>query len=110
ILKSFKKRTLAVASLATFLAMGIAGLWHGAAWTFVVYGMLHGIYLSVNQVWRKKQIAHIPVFFSWILTFTAVDIADTYFSASSLRSGTAHALALFNPHDAFRLKDLEALT
>jgi alginate O-acetyltransferase complex protein AlgI len=45
ILKSFKKRTLAVASLATFLAMGIAGLWHGAAWTFVVYGMLHGIYL-----------------------------------------------------------------
>jgi alginate O-acetyltransferase complex protein AlgI len=110
ILKSFKKRTLAVASLATFLAMGIAGLWHGAAWTFVVYGMLHGIYLSVNQVWRKKRIAHIPVFLSWIMTFTAVNIADIYFSATSVRSGTARALGLFNAHHPFLLKDLDTLT
>jgi alginate O-acetyltransferase complex protein AlgI len=34
ILRAFKKRTLFTAAIATFFAMGIAGLWHGAAWTF----------------------------------------------------------------------------
>jgi alginate O-acetyltransferase complex protein AlgI len=110
ILKSFRKRNLVTASISIFIAMGIAGLWHGAAWTFVVYGMLHGVYLSVNQFWRKKKMAAIPAFPAWLLTFTAVNIADTYFSASSLAVGTHHALGLFNPHHAFSRTNLEWLT
>jgi len=110
ILKAFKKRTLLASSIATFLAMGIAGLWHGAAWTFVVYGMLHGIYLSVNQLWRKKNMPNIPAFPGWVLTFLAVNIADIYFSASSLREGTARTLALVNPHHPFSVPDLLYLT
>jgi alginate O-acetyltransferase complex protein AlgI len=110
ILRAFKKRTLLYSSLATFLAMGIAGLWHGAAWTFVVYGMLHGIYLSVNQYWRKKKFPEIPLIPAWILTFTAVNIADTYFSATSLRTGTASVLGLFNPLHPFSHENLQWLT
>lgn len=106
ILKSFKKRTLLASSIATFLAMGIAGLWHGAAWTFVVYGMLHGIYLSVNQVWRKKKLAHIPAFPAWLLTFVAVNIADTYFAANSLHAASVRVLELFNPHHPFSLEHI----
>ena len=110
ILKSFKKRTLLASSIATFLAMGIAGLWHGAAWTFVIYGALHGIYLSVAQYWRKKKIAPIPSFVGWLMTFTAVNIADTFFAAHSVRAGVAATLALFNPHHAFSHANLDTLT
>lgn len=34
------------------LTMVIGGLWHGAAWTFVLWGALHGLYLLVNHLWR----------------------------------------------------------
>ena len=34
------------------VTMGLAGVWHGAGWTFLVFGLLHGAYLSVNHAWR----------------------------------------------------------
>lgn len=37
----------------TILVFMIVGLWHGAAWTFVVFGAMHGVYLTVNELWRQ---------------------------------------------------------
>ena len=37
------------------LTMVLGGLWHGAAWTFVVWGTLHGVALCVHKVWLKKK-------------------------------------------------------
>ncbi len=37
---------------ALMITMGLGGLWHGAAWTFVVWGLMHGAYLSWNHLWR----------------------------------------------------------
>ncbi|CCH49927.1 MBOAT family O-acyltransferase [Pseudodesulfovibrio piezophilus] len=37
-----------------FVSMGLCGLWHGAAWTFVVWGMLHGVGLVLNRMWQWK--------------------------------------------------------
>jgi alginate O-acetyltransferase complex protein AlgI len=53
------------------ITMLLGGLWHGAGWTFVVWGGLHGVYLSINHWWRKLGIA-LPKFLSWIITFIAV--------------------------------------
>ncbi|MGJ4947762.1 MBOAT family O-acyltransferase [Bradyrhizobium sp. HKCCYLS20291] len=36
-----------------FLTMLIGGLWHGAGFTFVIWGALHGLYLIVNHLWRE---------------------------------------------------------
>ena len=33
------------------ITMLLGGLWHGAAWTFVVWGALHGVYLCINHAW-----------------------------------------------------------
>ncbi len=43
-----------------FLTMLLGGLWHGANWTFVIWGGLHGFYLIVNHAWRRVdgQIQH----------------------------------------------------
>ena len=40
-----------------FLTMLIGGLWHGAAWTFVIWGALHGVFLIVNHGWRALRTA-----------------------------------------------------
>ena len=37
-----------------FLTMLLGGLWHGAAWTFVIWGALHGAYLMINHLWNAK--------------------------------------------------------
>jgi alginate O-acetyltransferase complex protein AlgI len=50
------KATLATSAVATVLAMAIAGLWHGPAWTFVIFGLLHGVALAANQVWRRRKL------------------------------------------------------
>lgn len=43
-------------SLNVFLTMLLGGLWHGAGWTFVVWGAMHGVFLLVNHLWRQWRI------------------------------------------------------
>jgi alginate O-acetyltransferase complex protein AlgI len=75
--------------------MLIGGLWHGANWTFVIWGALHGGYLVVNHGFRaitKGTKIHyllqtkIGVFFSTAFTFTCVVFAWAIFRASDLES------------------------
>lgn len=67
------------------LTMFIGGLWHGAGWTFVVWGGLHGIYLVINHSWNQLKIT-IPPMISWFTTFLAVSLAWVVFRANSLTS------------------------
>ncbi|MFN4220952.1 MULTISPECIES: MBOAT family O-acyltransferase [Novosphingobium] len=39
----------------TFFIFVVVGLWHGAGWTFVAFGAMHGFYLSVNEYWQQRQ-------------------------------------------------------
>ena len=75
------------------ITMLLGGLWHGAAWTFVVWGALHGAYLCVNHAWsnygpkvapRFERLASAAAF---ILTFLCVVVAWVFFRADSM--GTA---------------------
>ena len=36
-----------------FLTMWLVGLWHGAGWTFVVWGRLYGLYFTINNFWHS---------------------------------------------------------
>jgi alginate O-acetyltransferase complex protein AlgI len=66
------------------LTMILGGLWHGAAWNFVVWGGLHGLYLCINQLWMKIPVK-LPRSFSWVLTFGSVVIAWVLFRAPSFQ-------------------------
>jgi alginate O-acetyltransferase complex protein AlgI len=73
------------------LTMLLGGLWHGAGWTFVVWGGLHGFYLVINHAWSGvKQRFGLPRdrwwtrFLAWATTFLAVVIAWVFFRAESL--------------------------
>lgn len=71
------------------LTMLLGGLWHGAGWTFVIWGALHGFYLIINHLWRgifsKSHIRSFAVNkVSWFITFIAVVIAWVPFRAESI--------------------------
>jgi alginate O-acetyltransferase complex protein AlgI len=74
------------------ITMLLGGLWHGAAWTFVAWGALHGGYLCINHVWKHYGPAVAPRFArladiaAFILTFLSVVVAWVLFRAESLSS------------------------
>ena len=63
--------------LATFL---IGGLWHGAGWTFVFWGFLHGIALMVQRFWSKLGFK-LWTWIAWLITFNFINIAWVFFRA-----------------------------
>lgn len=74
-----------------FITMLLGGLWHGAGWTFVVWGALHGAYLITNHAWRElvgraglKFDSSAARAFSFALTFFCVVLAWVFFRAADL--------------------------
>ncbi len=68
--------------------MLLGGLWHGAGWTFVIWGGLHGLYLVLNHAWREAQQRWLsgyalPRALAQLLTFLAVVVAWVFFRADS---------------------------
>ena len=61
----------------TFL---LGGIWHGAGWTFVFWGMLHGIALVVHRLWQKLGFKVHRVL-AWFITFNFINIAWIFFRA-----------------------------
>ena len=68
------------------ITMLLGGLWHGAGWTFVLWGGLHGVYLCLNHWWRKLNIL-LPSLLGWIITFVAVVFSWVLFRSHSLHDG-----------------------
>lgn len=83
ILKSFEKITFSKAMFATFTAMFIAGIWHGAGWTYVAYGAVHGLALVVNHYWRKTKIK-LNKYISWLILFNFINISFVIFRAPNI--------------------------
>ena len=67
---------------AVMTTMLLGGLWHGAGWTFVVWGGMHGLALAVNQTWRRFGSA-LPGWLAWAATFLFVMVAWVPFRAES---------------------------
>jgi alginate O-acetyltransferase complex protein AlgI len=106
ILKSFERATLFKASLATLLAMTIAGLWHGPSWTFVLFGVLHGAALVANQYWRKKKMPKLPALGSWLLTLVFVNFAFIFFRSNNIHDAALMASSLANLHHVLGVRTL----
>ena len=81
-------RTLRYANL--MITMVLGGFWHGAAWTFVVWGALHGAYLCINHAWSNYGPVVAPRFeraanaAGSVLTFLAVVVAWVFFRSDSM--------------------------
>lgn len=67
----------------TFL---LGGLWHGAAWTFVLWGAMHGTALVLHRLWSRFVGWTMPRLLGWGLTFVFVNLAWVAFRATSFES------------------------
>lgn len=75
------------------ITMLLGGLWHGAGWTFIVWGGLHGAYLVIHRFWSRLAGARglsMPRPLAWVLTMLAVVVAWVYFRAPDI--GVAHSI------------------
>ncbi|MCK5677310.1 MAG: MBOAT family protein, partial [Flavobacteriaceae bacterium] len=63
--------------MATFI---IGGIWHGAGWTFVFWGLLHGLALVVHRAWDKLGFK-LWTWLAWFITFNFINIAWVFFRA-----------------------------
>jgi alginate O-acetyltransferase complex protein AlgI len=85
------------------ITMLLGGLWHGASWTFVIWGALHGAYLCVNHAWNNYGPAIGPryeraaSFAAFMLTFLAVVVAWVFFRADSLASAISVLSKMADP-------------
>ncbi|MDR3537596.1 MAG: MBOAT family O-acyltransferase [Acetobacteraceae bacterium] len=88
----------ATIALPVLITMALAGVWHGAGLQFIVFGLLHALYLSVNHAWRvfgprpRKGVAprRTTVVACVLLTYLSVLLAQIFFRAGSV--GEAGAL------------------
>lgn len=68
------------------LTMLLGGLWHGAGWTFVAWGGLHGLYLVVHHAWQAWSGVRMAPWAARLLTFLAVMLAWVFFRAPDFAS------------------------
>lgn len=66
----------------------LTGLWHGAGWTFVVWGSAHGLLVLANHLWLKWSPWRVPTLIAWPATFVAVVTLWVMFRATSVASAT----------------------
>lgn len=68
-----------------FLTFLIGGLWHGAGWTFIFWGFLHGLAIIIHRLWKTLNVS-MPKALAWFITFNFVNIAWIFFRAKSWES------------------------
>ena len=73
----------------------LSGLWHGANWTFILWGALHGILLVIERV-SKRKIEKRPLI-GWIFTFVFVNAAWIIFRSNSLNEAFFFISRIFKP-------------
>ncbi|MFK8018774.1 MAG: MBOAT family protein [Pseudomonadales bacterium] len=85
-----------------FATTAVSGLWHGAGWTFIFWGCLHGLMLMGNHLWRRTSLQiRLQEHKSWWflsvgITFIAVLLAWVYFRSADLASAHYFFSSLFS--------------
>jgi D-alanyl-lipoteichoic acid acyltransferase DltB (MBOAT superfamily) len=81
IIRSFKRVTFNKAMVATIIIFLISGMWHGAGWTFIFWGFLHGLSIVINHYWKKKVRIKLHWFLAGFITFNFVNFGNIFFRA-----------------------------
>lgn len=94
--------------------MVLGGLWHGAGWTFVAWGALHGLYIVVANTWRMGTSSLLSVLLlrrtpfivigtglAWGLTFFCIVVAWVFFRAETFSGAIAILLGMFGANGIY---------
>jgi alginate O-acetyltransferase complex protein AlgI len=81
----------------TLVVWGITGLWHGAAWNFIVWGLYYALLLMLEKFLLGALLKKIPAFFSWcyMMFFTLIGFTFFMHDSNSIKEMFAYTLRLF---------------
>jgi len=91
----------------TMLTMIVSGIWHGAGYTFIVWGVLHGVFLTVNQAWRivgpklwRDKSSYEPFMqpAGFIVTFACVAASMVVFRSPNLKTAAGLLQGMLGLH------------
>jgi D-alanyl-lipoteichoic acid acyltransferase DltB (MBOAT superfamily) len=83
----------------------LSGLWHGAAWTYVIWGLLHGIYIAIESYWKKP--------FNLVTTYILVLLTWVFFRAPDLHTALIYIKRTFtgwNENIFFQINNLLSMS
>jgi len=77
----------------------LTGLWHGASWTFVIWGVFHGVFMLLERGGLKTILAKLPNFVRHLYTLFVVVIGWVFFRAENINQAIAYIRAMFIPEN-----------
>lgn len=86
----------------------IGGLWHGAAWTFVFWGFLHGAAIVIHRIWKALNYK-LNEILAWFITFNFINITWVFFRARSWDDAIKILKGMFCGDFMFNINYLQVL-
>jgi alginate O-acetyltransferase complex protein AlgI len=84
-----------------FVVFLLCGIWHGASWNFVIWGMLHGLMLVIERAGWGAQLLRLPLILRWSYTMLVVMVAWVFFRADTLPQALAYLKTMVGLGTAF---------
>ena len=82
-------RFLLVAAIPSIITFLVAGVWHGSGWTFVIYGVIHGVAIATFLGWREFSGIKLPSPVAWLITMVTVVCGLVMFRAPDVTTALA---------------------
>jgi alginate O-acetyltransferase complex protein AlgI len=82
-------RFLLVAAFPSVMTFLVAGVWHGSGWTYVIYGLVHGLAIAIYLGWREFSSVRLPYAAAWTLTMATVASGLVMFRAADVPTALA---------------------
>ena len=83
----------------------LTGIWHGASWNFVIWGLMFGILLIIEKLWLGKYIEKLPSIFKKLYVLFIVMISFIIFNASTMKEAFANIAGLFGANSTGMIDD-----
>ena len=78
-----------------FIVFMASGIWHGAGWNFVIWGVLHGICILIHRVWKNSE-RKMNKLLGWFITINLVNIFWVFFRAETLNGALKVLKGMFD--------------
>ena len=77
-----------------FITFLLGGIWHGAGWTFMIWGAMHGLACVVHRCWSRMKF-RMPGIFAWMILMIFINLTWVFFRATDFSSSLSMLKALF---------------
>ena len=100
---ALNEKQIANLAVGPFYIFFLVGLWHGANWTYIIWGSLHGVYMIIERrlvgvgEWVQGYLGkHFQKFLGFLLFFNAFTVANIFFRASTVQEGWQLLVSIFS--------------